>query len=224
MKGAKNIIAINKDKEAPIFGIADLGIVGDVHKVLPEAHRGPEEPMSGVPAGLATGRGTRSRTPSPPHRPSSERRPRGHRQAGRGRRPARRRWSGSGHSFTDIACTDGRLIELDRYNRVLSIDPDGHARSRCRPASRLEDAQPGPRPAGPGHAQPGRHRLPDVAGAISTATHGTGASSPAWPARSPRSASSPATARSWPARRTRSPRCSTAPGSGLGALGHRVDA
>jgi electron transfer flavoprotein alpha subunit len=36
MKGSKNIIAINKDKEAPIFGIADLGIVGDVHKVLPQ--------------------------------------------------------------------------------------------------------------------------------------------------------------------------------------------
>ena len=36
MKGSKNIIAINKDKEAPIFGVADLGIVGDVHKVLPK--------------------------------------------------------------------------------------------------------------------------------------------------------------------------------------------
>jgi electron transfer flavoprotein alpha subunit len=36
MKGSKNIIAINKDKEAPIFSIADLGIVGDVHKVLPK--------------------------------------------------------------------------------------------------------------------------------------------------------------------------------------------
>ncbi|CAN5739173.1 electron transfer flavoprotein subunit alpha/FixB family protein [soil metagenome] len=36
MKGAKNIIAINKDEEAPIFGVADLGIVGDVHKVLPK--------------------------------------------------------------------------------------------------------------------------------------------------------------------------------------------
>ncbi|HVM08652.1 MAG TPA: electron transfer flavoprotein subunit alpha/FixB family protein [Acidimicrobiales bacterium] len=36
MKGAKNIIAINKDQEAPIFSIADLGIVGDVHKVLPK--------------------------------------------------------------------------------------------------------------------------------------------------------------------------------------------
>jgi electron transfer flavoprotein alpha subunit len=36
MKGAKNIIAINKDKDAPIFSIADLGIVGDVHKVVPK--------------------------------------------------------------------------------------------------------------------------------------------------------------------------------------------
>jgi electron transfer flavoprotein alpha subunit len=36
MKGSDNIIAINKDPEAPIFGIADLGIVGDVHKVMPK--------------------------------------------------------------------------------------------------------------------------------------------------------------------------------------------
>jgi electron transfer flavoprotein alpha subunit len=36
MKGAKNIIAVNKDQEAPIFSIADLGIVGDVNKVLPK--------------------------------------------------------------------------------------------------------------------------------------------------------------------------------------------
>ncbi len=36
MKSAKNIIAVNKDQEAPIFTIADLGIVGDVKKVLPQ--------------------------------------------------------------------------------------------------------------------------------------------------------------------------------------------
>ena len=36
MKGSKNIIAINKDAEAPIFSVSDLGIVGDVHKVLPQ--------------------------------------------------------------------------------------------------------------------------------------------------------------------------------------------
>lgn len=35
MKGAKNIIAINKDKDAPILQIADLGVVGDAQKLLP---------------------------------------------------------------------------------------------------------------------------------------------------------------------------------------------
>jgi electron transfer flavoprotein alpha subunit len=36
MKGSDNIICVNKDGDAPIFGIADLGVVGDVHKVVPK--------------------------------------------------------------------------------------------------------------------------------------------------------------------------------------------
>jgi electron transfer flavoprotein alpha subunit len=35
MQTSKAIVAVNKDSEAPIFALADLGIVGDLHKVLP---------------------------------------------------------------------------------------------------------------------------------------------------------------------------------------------
>jgi electron transfer flavoprotein alpha subunit len=36
MQSSENIVAINKDQNAPIFEFSDLGVVGDLHKILPK--------------------------------------------------------------------------------------------------------------------------------------------------------------------------------------------
>jgi FAD-linked oxidoreductase len=84
------------------------------------------------------------------------------------------RVAGAGHSFSDIACTDGLLIVLDRFQRVLDVDRESRL---VRVQGGITIAQLNERLAEHGLALEnlGDIDVQSIAGAISTATHGTGA-------------------------------------------------
>ncbi|SLI30116.1 oxidoreductase [Mycobacteroides abscessus subsp. bolletii] len=80
---------------------------------------------------------------------------------------------GAGHSFGDLVCTDGVLISLDNLSGLLHYDPSSGLATvaggtRLYELNRLLDSH------GRALANLGDINVQSVAGAISTATHGTG--------------------------------------------------
>jgi L-gulonolactone oxidase len=84
------------------------------------------------------------------------------------------RVAGAGHSFSDIACSDGLLIVLDRFQHVLDLNPESRL---VRMQGGITIAQLNTRLIEHGLALEnlGDIDVQSIAGAISTATHGTGA-------------------------------------------------
>ena len=81
--------------------------------------------------------------------------------------------AGSGHSFTDIACTGGRMLKLDRYNHVVEVDA---AKRTVTVEAGITIADLAEELARNGLAFPnlGDIGYQSISGAISTSTHGTG--------------------------------------------------
>ncbi|HEV3046281.1 MAG TPA: D-arabinono-1,4-lactone oxidase [Solirubrobacteraceae bacterium] len=84
------------------------------------------------------------------------------------------RVAGAGHSFSDIVCTDGLLLSLERMARVLDVDrATGLVRVQAGITIRELNRQLAPH--GLAMENLGDVDAQTLAGAIATATHGTGA-------------------------------------------------
>jgi L-gulonolactone oxidase len=84
------------------------------------------------------------------------------------------RVAGSGHSFTDAACTDGRLLSLERMDRVLDVDR-ASGLVRVEGGITINALSATLAQHGLAFENLGDIDVQSIAGAISTATHGTGA-------------------------------------------------
>jgi len=80
---------------------------------------------------------------------------------------------GSGHSFTDIACTDGCMLKLDGYNKVLNVDRH-NATITAQAGITILQLSAALAEVGLAMENMGDVGYQSIAGAISTATHGTG--------------------------------------------------
>jgi L-gulono-1,4-lactone dehydrogenase len=79
--------------------------------------------------------------------------------------------AGAGHSFTDIACTDGLMLDLSRMNRVLRVEGDDVT---VEAGMTIRELGPALAERGLALENQGDVDAQTIAGAISTATHGTG--------------------------------------------------
>jgi L-gulono-1,4-lactone dehydrogenase len=84
------------------------------------------------------------------------------------------RAAASGHSFTDIACTDGAMLRLERLGRVLDLDR-GSGLVRVEAGITIRRLAEALDSYGLAMENQGDIDRQTLAGAISTATHGTGA-------------------------------------------------
>jgi FAD-linked oxidoreductase len=79
--------------------------------------------------------------------------------------------AGAGHSFTDIACTDGLMLGLSGMNRVLRVEGD---EVTVEAGITIRELGPALAERGLALENQGDVDAQTIAGAISTATHGTG--------------------------------------------------
>jgi L-gulono-1,4-lactone dehydrogenase len=78
---------------------------------------------------------------------------------------------GAGHSFTDIACTDGVMVDLSRMKRVLAVEGD---EVTVEAGITIRELGPALQARGLALENQGDVDPQTIAGALATATHGTG--------------------------------------------------